>query len=47
MEKKFTFAAMPGGFGPAVKQELPEIKYAARTDWGTRSLFTVGEKIDL
>ena len=42
--KKFTFAAMPGGFGPAVKQELPEIKYAARTDWGTRSLFTVGEK---
>src|ERR1700730_4320043 len=42
--KKFTFSAMPGGFGPAVKQELPEIKYAARTDWGTRALFTVGEK---
>ena len=42
--KKFTFAAMPGGFGPAVKQELPEIKYAARTDWGSRNLFSVGEK---
>ncbi len=42
--KKFTFAAMPGGFGPAVKQELPEIQYAARTDWGTRALFTLGEK---
>jgi putative ABC transport system permease protein len=42
--KKFTFAAMPGRFGPAVKQELPEIKYATRTDWGTRLLFTLGDK---
>jgi ABC-type antimicrobial peptide transport system permease subunit len=42
--KKFTFSAMPGGFGPAVKQELPEIKYAARSDWGSRLLFTLGDK---
>ncbi|HYJ37061.1 MAG TPA: ABC transporter permease [Chitinophagaceae bacterium] len=42
--KKFTFAAMPGGFGPAVKQELPEIKYATRTDWGSRVLFSLGDK---
>ena len=42
--KKFTFAAMPGGFGPAVKAEFPEVKFAARSDWGSRVLFTLGEK---
>ena len=40
----FTFSAMPGGFAPAIKTELPEIKYAARTDWGTNSLFSLGDK---
>src|SRR5687767_15117299 len=40
----YTFSAMPGLFAPAVKQELPEIKYAVRTDWGTNALFSVGEK---
>ncbi|MEP7144037.1 MAG: ABC transporter permease [Ferruginibacter sp.] len=42
--KTYTFPSLPGLFGPAVKQELPEIKYAARTDWGTNMLFSVGEK---
>jgi predicted permease len=42
--KTYTFSAMPGLFGPAVREELPEIKYAARADWGGRALFTLGEK---
>src|SRR5688572_3673365 len=31
--KTYTFSALPGPFAPAIKAELPEIKYAARTDW--------------
>ncbi|HKO79414.1 MAG TPA: ABC transporter permease [Chitinophagaceae bacterium] len=42
--KTYTFAALPGKFGPAIKQELPEIKYSARTDWGSRLLFSLGDK---
>ncbi len=42
--KTYTFDAMPGLFAPAIKQELPEIKYAARADWGGRALFTLGDK---
>ncbi|MDP4262377.1 MAG: ABC transporter permease [Bacteroidota bacterium] len=42
--KTYTFAALPGKFGPAIKQELPEIKYSARADWGSRVLFTLGDK---
>src|SRR5688572_13981160 len=42
--KTYTFAALPGKFAPAIKQELPEIKYAARADWGSRHLFSVGDK---
>jgi predicted permease len=42
--KTYTFAALPGKFGPAIKQELPEIKYSARADWGGRMLFSLGEK---
>jgi putative ABC transport system permease protein len=42
--KIYTFSALPGPFGPAVKAEIPEIKYAARTDWGTRLLFSSGDK---
>ncbi|MEP7106780.1 MAG: ABC transporter permease [Ferruginibacter sp.] len=42
--KTYTFSALPGLFSPAIKQELPEIKYAARTDWGTSILFSVGDK---
>lgn len=42
--KTYTFAALPGKFGPAIKQELPEIKYSARADWGSRLLFSLGDK---
>ncbi|MGI8580632.1 MAG: ABC transporter permease [Chitinophagaceae bacterium] len=42
--KTYTFSAMPGKFAAAVKEELPEIKYAARSDWGTNLLFSVGDK---
>ena len=42
--KTYTFSAMPGPFAPVVKDELPEIKYAARTDWGTNLLFSIGDK---
>jgi putative ABC transport system permease protein len=42
--KVFTFPAMPGPFVPAIKAEIPEIKYAARTDWGPQVLFKLGDK---
>jgi putative ABC transport system permease protein len=42
--KTYTFSALPGKFAPAVKTELPEVKYAARLDWGTRMLFSLGDK---
>ncbi len=42
--KTFTFSAMPGQFVPAIKAELPEIKYAARADWGSNALFSVADK---
>ncbi|HYF33516.1 MAG TPA: ABC transporter permease [Chitinophagaceae bacterium] len=42
--KTYTFAALPGPFAPAIKQELPEIEYAARTDWSSMALFSLGDK---
>lgn len=42
--KTYTFSALPGPFVPAIKQEIPEIKYATRSDWGNNVLFTLGEK---
>ena len=42
--KIFTFSALPGKFGPAIKQELPEMKYVTRTDWGSKLLFSLGDK---
>jgi ABC-type antimicrobial peptide transport system permease subunit len=42
--KTFTFGALPGKFGPAVKEDLPEIEYSARADWGQRMLFSLGDK---
>lgn len=42
--KTYTFSALPGPFAPAVKNELPEVKYATRTDWGTKLLFSLGDK---
>jgi putative ABC transport system permease protein len=42
--KTYTFSALPGKFAPAIKSELPEVKYAARMDWGQRMLFSLGDK---
>lgn len=42
--KTYTFSSMPGPFVPAIKTEIPEIKYASRSDWGNNSLFTLGDK---
>jgi putative ABC transport system permease protein len=42
--KVFTFAALPGRFGPAVKEEIPEVQYAARADWGSMGMFSLGDK---
>lgn len=42
--KTYTFSALPGKFGTSVKDELPEIKYSARADWGSQVLFSVGDK---
>ena len=42
--KTYTFGALPGKFGPAVKAELPEVQYSTRLDWGNRILFSVDDK---
>ena len=42
--KTYTFTALPGRFAPAITEELPEIKYSTRSDWGNPMLFSVGEK---
>ena len=42
--KIYTFGAMPGPFAQAAKDEIPGIKYAARTNWGSNILFSVGDK---
>jgi putative ABC transport system permease protein len=42
--KTFTFGSMPGPFGPALKQEIPEVEYVTRTDWGSRVLFSYNDK---
>lgn len=40
----FTFAATPGPLSPAMKSEIPGVKATARTTWGSRSLFSKGDK---
>jgi len=43
-DKTFTFAATPGLLAQAMKAEMPEVTNTARTGWGERWLFTIGEK---
>lgn len=43
--KIYTFAATPGLLGPALKEEIPEVQYACRTDWGTTMPFAYSDKI--
>ena len=40
----YVFEANPGPLAPAIKAELPGIKYAARVNWPMPLLFNVGEK---
>src|SRR5215510_13214493 len=40
----YTFSAMPGPFATAAQNEIPGIKRIARTDWGNRFVFTLGDK---
>jgi len=40
----YVFDANPGPLAPAIKAELPGIKYAARVNWPMPLLFNLGEK---
>lgn len=40
----YVFEANPGPLAPAIKAELPGVKYAARVNWPTPLLFNLGEK---
>lgn len=42
--KIFTFASQPGKLGPAIKEEIPGIKTAVRTNWSDRALLGKDEK---
>jgi putative ABC transport system permease protein len=42
--KIYTFAATPGRLAAALKAELPEVRNAARMDWGERWLFHLKNK---
>jgi putative ABC transport system permease protein len=42
--KTFTFGATPGVLAPAMQNEIPGVQHVARTDWGSRKLFALGEK---
>jgi putative ABC transport system permease protein len=42
--KTFTFDATPGLLANGIKSEIPGIKATARSTWGDRFLFIVGEK---
>lgn len=42
--KTYTFAATPGLLGPSIQQEIPGIKYTARTTWQDRMLFFKDDK---
>ena len=40
----FTFAYTPGLLAPAIKSEIPGIKYSSRATWGDRIVFTAADK---
>ena len=42
--KTYTFGSLPGMFAPAAKNEIPGVKNAVRSDWGSRVLVGYGEK---
>lgn len=42
--KTYTFGSSPGELAQAMKNEIPGFEYTARTDWGARKLFSLGDK---
>jgi putative ABC transport system permease protein len=42
--KVYTFGATPGRLASAIRTEMPEVKNAARMDWGERWLFSLKDK---
>lgn len=40
----YVFESLPGPFAPAIKAEVPGIKYAARTTWPSSQLFSKGDE---
>jgi putative ABC transport system permease protein len=40
----FTFGATPGPLAPSMVREIPGIKHTSRTNWGSRLLFSLGDK---
>lgn len=42
--KIFTFAATPGLLAASMKEDIPEVKTAARSGWGDRWLFSINDK---
>ncbi|MCK6691009.1 MAG: ABC transporter permease [Thermoanaerobaculia bacterium] len=42
--KTYTFAATPGPLRDALVEEIPEMEYVSRTDWGDENLVTYGDK---
>lgn len=38
------FSSTQGPLGPAIAEEIPGIEKAVRMDWGTKSLFSIGDK---
>ncbi|MEJ5054864.1 ABC transporter permease [Sphingobacterium sp. MYb382] len=42
-EATYIFESTPGPFAPAIKAEIPGIKHAARLDWGSKILLSIGD----
>src|SRR5215212_7186104 len=42
--KTFTFSSAPGPLAQGMQNEIPGVQYTARADWGSRKLFSLGDK---
>lgn len=42
-EATYIFESTPGPFAPAIKAEIPGIKHAARLNWGSKILLSIGD----
>lgn len=43
--RTYTFAATPGPLRNALVEEIPEMEYVSRMDWGDENLVTYGDKV--